>query len=345
MPDYFEQSPGKVDRGAFFTTAQMKPVDSSAVENAVKGVMTDLYAQTTTPAATTTKTSDGTLPLVDIGGTTADQAVSKTIDLTGKVSNVAVINKAMLPILGISDSATAINKNIEFSAVVSPNQTGDTVNYVTTQMTYKIVGVIVDDTDPALYIPFNDMKSAGVVDYSTFKVSVDNESNMNIARKQIEALGFSTMSILDTIVQVNSIFSSVNVVLAIIGMMALLVASLGMFNTLTVSLLERTREVGLLKALGMKSREVRDLFLAESLIMGLEGGVIGLLLGTVAGKLVGLLVSALFITKNGGIVSAYVPFELVTFIAVLALFVGISTGVYPARRAMKISALDALRYE
>ena len=73
--------------------------------------------------------------------------------------------------------------------------------------------------------------------------------------------------------------------LALLGLMALSVAALGMFNTLTVSLMERTHEVGLMKTMGMKSNEVRDLFMAESLIMGISGGVFGLIVGFILGKI------------------------------------------------------------
>lgn len=352
--DFFQDSPDRVEQGRFYTAEEQMPISTALDPSSVKGVedsaldleSESLIANAETGATTTASDGTGTLDLIDLGTTIDTTDQTKEVSLEGKSSNVVVINRAMLPILGIGEAYQALNKTVEFTLVVSANQTADNVKVVTTTMRYVIVGVMSDDQTPLMYIPFNDARTAGVVNYSMFKVLLDDESNMTVVRKQIEALGFTTNSVLDTIVQVNSIFNTLNVVLAVIGMMALLVASLGMFNTLTVSLLERTREVGLLKTLGMKSREVRDLFLAESLIMGIEGGVIGLIAGTIAGKVVGLLITALFISnKNSGVVMAYVPNELIAFIVVLALIVGIFTGMYPARRAMKISALDALRYE
>lgn len=95
----------------------------------------------------------------------------------------------------------------------------------------------------------------------------------------------------DTVSQTNSLFATAHTILALLGMVALGIAALGMFNTLTVSLLERAREVGLMKAMGMKSSEEKELFLTESMIMGLFGGVLGLLLGFLGGKLVSSLLS------------------------------------------------------
>lgn len=336
--DYFEGSPTRVESGRFFNADEEKSIDQ---QSNVKGVEDE--ASTDASASSTTGKTE--LELIDIGEPVSTEEEVKEVSVDTKVSHVIVVNQAMLPILGFQDSAAAVGKNVELSFVISANQTDEKVKLISTKMDFKILGVMSDDSTPIMYVPFNDAQNSGVNNFTSFKVGVDTEDNMSIVRKQVENLGFSTNSVLDTIVQVNSIFRSVNAVLAVIGMMALLVASLGMFNTLTVSLLERTREVGLLKTLGMKSREVRDLFLAESLIMGIEGGIIGLIAGTILGKVVGLLVTALFVVNNRGTVLAYVPNELVVFVVVLALVVGLFTGLYPARRAMRISALDALRYE
>ena len=123
-------------------------------------------------------------------------------------------------------------------------------------------------------------------------------------------------------------------------------AALGMFNTLTVSLMERTREVGVMKAMGMQSSEVKELFLAEAMVMGILGGIFGVLAGWIAGKMLGVILSAFAVIKGVGYVDvSYIPPLFVIFVLVLSFVVGVVTGIYPARRATKISALDALRYE
>lgn len=134
--------------------------------------------------------------------------------------------------------------------------------------------------------------------------------------------------------------------LAVLGAVALSIASLGMFNTLTVSLLERTREVGLMKAMGLKNSEVKELFLTESMIMGSMGGFLGLSSGFLAAKLVEAIISAYTLMRGVGYVSIVsVPILFALLIIFISFMVGLLTGIYPARRSTRISALNALRYE
>jgi len=119
-----------------------------------------------------------------------------------------------------------------------------------------------------------------------------------------------------------------------------------MFNTLTVSLLERTREIGGMKVIGMVSEEIQDLFLAEAMIMGFAGGICGIFFGFVLGQLTSLAISLFSITQGLGYLQvAYIPVSFVLFILLISFIVGILTGLYPARRARRTSALNALRYE
>jgi len=101
-----------------------------------------------------------------------------------------------------------------------------------------------------------------------------------------------------------------------------------------------------MKAMGMKSSEVKDLFLTESMIMGFFGGVIGLVAGTLIGKILSLILTAFSLVKGVGTVDiSFVPPIFVFAVLVLSVVVGILTGYFPAKRATKISALNALRYE
>lgn len=124
------------------------------------------------------------------------------------------------------------------------------------------------------------------------------------------------------------------------------VGSLGMFNTLTVSLLERTREVGLLKTMGMKSKEIREVFLSEAIIMGVYGGIVGIIIRVIGGYVISFIISIISVLRGyDGLTITYLPLTTAMGIILLSAFTGIATGFYPARRATKISALDALRYE
>ena len=184
------------------------------------------------------------------------------------------------------------------------------------------------------------------MEYSQARVVVDQESNLSEVRRKLEYQGFRTYSVADTVAEVRGLFVNVRLFFGILGIVSLFVGGLGMFNTLTVSLLERTREVGLMKAIGMKATEVQEMFLTESMTMGVIGGIIGVVLGIGTGKLLSILISILALSKGRAFVDiSYVPVWFVVLSIIIAILVGAITGIMPARRATQISAINALRYE
>lgn len=267
------------------------------------------------------------------------------VPLAANAKKVAVVNTAMLKLLGMTETE-AVGKTIQASFIAVGDLIGKDEKVESIATDYTILGVVPDDKSPYFYVPFVDLRGIGIVNYSQLKVVTSQKENLPAMRQKIESMGFATRSVADTVQQIDRLFASVRVLLGILGMVALSVAALGMFNTLTVSLLERTREVGLMKAMGMKSHEVQELFLTESMVMGFFGGILGIGMGWGAGKMLGVLLSALSLTKGQGFIDiSYLPFSFTAFIFLLSLTVGICTGIYPARRATRISALDALRYE
>lgn len=268
------------------------------------------------------------------------------VSLSNEAMREAVVNVAMLKVLSITES-DALGKTFAASfVVVGDLLENPSLKLKSTDATYTIVGVTPETKTPQIYVPFVDLRSMGVTKYSQAKVVAKTTGVLPKVRKQIEAMGYISRSVADTVTQITTLFGTARLILALLGMVALGVATLGMFNTLTVSLLERTREVGLMKAMGMKSFEVQELFLTESMIMGLVGGVLGILGGFVFGKFVGLVISLFALLRGVGYVDVtYLPWSFTVTILVLSLFVGLVTGLYPARRATKISALNALRYE
>ncbi len=269
-----------------------------------------------------------------------------TVELPKDARRQAVVNRSALKVLGI-DEREAVGKSFSVAFVV----VGDLLSDPTRKMEsspaeYVIVGVTPDEKSPVFYVPFIDLRSLGITNYSQIKTVVRDQSALSDVRKRVEASGYVTRSVADTVAQISSLFATARIALAVLGMTALAVSALGMFNTLTISLLERTREVGLMKAMGMKSYEVRELFLTESMIMGIFGGMFGLLGGYLLGKLVGLIFSFFSLTSGFGFVDvSFVPALFALVIIILSLIVGLGTGVYPANRSTRISALDALRYE
>ncbi len=138
----------------------------------------------------------------------------------------------------------------------------------------------------------------------------------------------------------GDIFNIIRGVLAGIAAIALIVASIGIMNTMLMSVMERTHEIGVMKAIGAKSSDVLSLFLLESSIVSLMGGVIGCLLGWVVAKVLSFLAS----TASGLEIAAIVKPEVLLGGIAVALIVGVLSGFYPARKASKMSPVEAVRY-
>jgi len=269
-------------------------------------------------------------------------------ELGSNAQREAVVSRALLTLINITpEEAVGKNFSVSFAYIFRENSaSGKTGRIETKEDMYTIVGVLGDSQTPFFYVPFEDLRSLGITEYDQMKAIVRHEENLFSARKLIESKGFVTSSVADTVAQINNLFGTIRIILVILGIVALSVASLGMFNTLTVSLLERTREVGLMKAMGMRSSEVRELFLTESMVMGFLGGITGLLLGYLSGELLNFGLSIFSLSQNAGTLDVTsIPFLFVLSIVFLSLIVGVATGVYPARRATRISALNAMRYE
>jgi ABC-type antimicrobial peptide transport system permease subunit len=146
--------------------------------------------------------------------------------------------------------------------------------------------------------------------------------------------------------EISRVFSLFRVILGIFGLIALIVAALGAFNTLTISLLERIREVGLFKALGMRNKDIYKLFLTESLFIGIFGGTLGLILGGFLGQGINVILKFMAQRAHAEAIPLFItPWFFALGVALFSVVVGFLTGWYPSKRAVKIDPLDALRYE
>lgn len=270
----------------------------------------------------------------------------KLLPFKGKVSGQAIISSGLMNVLGLTENDIT-KQSFKVSFIIIKSLMPETPGRIMTEeVEYKITGVVSDNENQFIYVPLSDMNVLGVSNYSQAKVVLKDEKLMPDIRKEIETMGYKTTSTADTVAQIETFFVNVRGILGVLGFIALAVASLGMFNTLTVSLLERTREIGGMKTMGMVSGEIRELFLAEAMIMGFAGGLGGLLMGILVGQLTSYIVSIFAIAQGVGYLElTFVPVSLTVFIILSSFVVGVLTGLYPAYRAQRISALNALRYE
>ncbi len=205
-----------------------------------------------------------------------------------------VVNQSVLSLMG-ENYDQAIGKDIKLDLIISAElrtNTSDGLKLVENS-NVKIVGLSKDSKSPVVYSSSDLLIQNEGTKYSSLKVKIEKKDYVEVIRKQIENIGFSTEYVGDTVNEIAQVFSMFRAVLAAFGLIALIVAALGTFNTLTISLLERIKEVGLFKALGMRNVDIYKLFLAESVIIGVSGGLLGLAIGIGLGHGINLFLSFL----------------------------------------------------
>lgn len=145
----------------------------------------------------------------------------------------------------------------------------------------------------------------------------------------------------------NRVLAIMQALLGSVGGLALLVATLGVANTMMMAIYERTREIGVLKALGATSREVRRMFTADAILLGIIGGIVGVILGTLLGRLVDW-IGHLYLESEGVVgigQMSIVPPWLAIGALIFAAFIGVLGGLYPAARAARLDPVVALKHE
>jgi putative ABC transport system permease protein len=256
--------------------------------------------------------------------------------------NAIAINQASVRALGFKDADAAVNQKLELRV---PLHGLEGQREIAETMT--IVGIMAGEGGNEVYIPSGLFAAAEVPTFSQMKVEAESGDDVGSLRKQIESLGFLTTSPIDTVDQINQVFKFFNVILAGFGAVGMVVAVLGMFNTLTISLLERTKEVGLMITLGGRNRDMRKLFVFEAVILSFSGAVLGILTAVILGQVINLVMNAF--ARGRGVTDYFqlfsIPVWLVVSTIAFMLLVGLTVVYLPARRASRINPIDALRRE
>lgn len=267
-----------------------------------------------------------------------------------------LITPKLAELLGFGNPDEAIGREIEYAGVVTADMLGDvdevpkTEEDIATEGRLVVAGIIRDQSkDDAVYayVPIEEVrKRYGKVAGQFAKVRVRDEASIEPARLGIEQTAFVTESVIDTVADINAFFSIVRAVLVVFGVIIMSISAMGMLNTLSISLLQRTKEVGILKALGTKRADIFKMFIFEAFLISFFGGAIGLGFGYAAAKGINMGIN-IMAGRYGVAPTAFVemPSVFVISIAVFIFMLGLVTGIFPAIRAAKIHALEALRYE
>jgi len=182
--------------------------------------------------------------------------------------------------------------------------------------------------------------------YASLTVRAKSTANVDDIEAAVKKMGFGAFSLLDASKSLKIFFRVLDLLLGLFASLALAVATLGIVNTLVMAILERRREIGVLKALGAADSDVKRLFFVEAGVMGFIGGIAGVILGWLIGR--GLtLATNIYLKRQDlpGVEISSVPWWLVLGAISFAVIVSLVAGLYPASRAAKLDPVQALRYE
>ncbi len=215
----------------------------------------------------------------------------------------------------------------------------------TPQNKFKIIGVTDGDSN-TIYVNTKALSMIKVAKFNHIKIKCKNNKIMASIQKNIVDKGFLVSSLSSTVDQANKVFRVMKIILMLFGFIALVVSAIGMFNTMIITLLERTEEIGIMKSIGASDNMISMMFVMEAAIMGFLGGLVGIIIGFLEGESFNFIVNLVATHFGGEKVSLfYSPLWFVFSILAFSLVVGFLTGIIPARRASKIDPLEALRYK
>ncbi len=228
-----------------------------------------------------------------------------------------------------------------------------------------VAGVIAEsrgESDFSIYLPMEDLVAMNEWalgkrinrnrdGYNMLIVKVDDLDQVLDITDQITGLGYQAYTPQSFVQGINSFYLVLQVIFGGVGAIALLVAAIGIANTMAMAILERTREIGLMKAIGATNRDVLSVFLGEAAGIGFIGGLGGVIIGWSAGQIINVLAMAYLAgqaVETGGAppsIAVYTPTWLPLFTLIFATLIGLVSGLYPALRAATLIPVDALKYE
>ncbi|MFZ2052881.1 MAG: FtsX-like permease family protein [Candidatus Aminicenantales bacterium] len=291
-----------------------------------------------------------------------------------------VLSKSFLRQLGVDDPEAAVGKTVTISSIafdfsrlnpldLAATMSGEKLPFQMEDYELTVVGVtdslafsgpmpIQSDVfiPPAASqrmkkLPFSNiwdifLAKEGRLGYSALNVRLSSPAFVEPVKREVSAMGFQSFALADQFEEVQRGFLVMNMILAAVGMIAIVVASLGIVNTMVMSILERYSEIGIMKAVGASDRDIRRIFFFESSIIGFVGGVFGLALGWVVSGIINRIVNY-FLSRQGVPFFQYFSFPAWLCLGAIAfsVVVSLAAGIYPAMRAARVDPVRALRHD
>ncbi len=182
--------------------------------------------------------------------------------------------------------------------------------------------------------------------YSSIGIKLTSPKYVDPVKKRMEELGFETFAIADQIEEIKTAFIFIDLFLFAVGMIAIVVSALGIINTMVMSILERYKEIGIMKAVGASNSDVKKIYFFESGMIGFMGGVGGLALGWIVSIIINLIINSIAVRQGVPNVDYFsFPLWLCLGAVIFSIFISLTAGIYPTMRAARVDPVVALRHD
>lgn len=283
-----------------------------------------------------------------------DLAAGKNLDSSSDEPQIIIPDRYVKP-LGYSNNDDAIGQMVKIGVTEQLTQQVREVEVrIVGVQNASVVGFGAAWINDGASQEIQDVEMAGLPDQyrSQSRMIVaqldDNHIGEDVAKEvkdKLEDLGYSSMTLTDTVSMIKTFFDAITIVLTIFGAISLLAASIGIINTLYMAVQERTREIGLMKAMGLSRSKIFGMFSVEAISLGFWGGLLGLIMAYVARAIVNPFATETFLSGLPGFtLIEFNPLNLLLIVLVV-MAIAFLAGTLPARRAASKDPIEALRYE
>ncbi|MCF8234690.1 MAG: ABC transporter permease [Bacteroidales bacterium] len=267
------------------------------------------------------------------------EIVSASLDVSGVMSNPmqlmgdtkqAFKEKVIpLPVIGILKKPGPFSPGSYKGGCLLPPQTAESIPRLNFSSVWDLLG-----------------KGKQEGKYSSIYVRVDDIREVEKIRKKVEDMGLNVFSISDQISEIKRGFLIMDSILGALGTVALLIAALGIINTMIMSIIERRREIGIMKSIGGSEANIRMIFFVEAGAIGLIGAIFGLILGWIFTKIANFVMNRFILGDDQPVVDLfYFPMWLIVGAIIFSLLISLLAGLYPAARAARTDPIKALRHD
>lgn len=280
------------------------------------------------------------------GNSNGNGKKNKEVKAEGLPSERSVVVTSTIATLFNVTPQELVGKKVKIVFFVQKDVESSEIEVMKLPDEFEVIGVVESQAAGGEIFITSSAELIPVTEYRFAKVVVDENGSLSTVREELIKQGFLVSALSDVVEQANRIFHIVQIALAIFGIIALVVAAIGLINTMTIALLERTNEIGVMRAIGASPRDIKVIFLGESTLIGFLGGASGIIMGVASSEILNWTFNFLAVSLGGSAnrLFAY-PLWFSIFIIVLSTLVGLIGGLWPAIRASRMNPLQALKYK